>query len=394
MSKYILINGQSTDLAQAEIWSVFHKKAQNLEFKTNFTILDSELSAQNIQDQLGGTIKVAEYLKSIDDLGQIEADWWAEQLNLSPDHKANFGFSLYNSNSKKYLQIKKTALNVKKELKKNDYKARLVTSQEMDLSSVVIKSNHLLDNELLIIQENGKYILAITRAIQDFADYAERDMNRPGRDDRSGMLPPKVAKMMINLLSIERKGVLLDPFCGSGTILQEAVLLGYKKINGTDSSPKAITDSQKNIDWLREQYDYNFEIKLTKSDVKELSRHFPKESIDHIVSEPFMGPAQDIIRKNDLDYFYSLSQDLFQLYNRAFQEFAKILKPQARIIFVFPLFNIRDKKINTLDIKRIEKNGFKNITVPINLANTKNGQIVYQRPGQKVFRQITIWEKI
>lgn len=394
MSKYILINGQSTDLAQAEIWSVFHKKAQNLEFKTNFTILDSELSAQNIQDQLGGTIKVAEYLKSIDDLGQIEADWWTEQLNLSPDHKANFGFSLYNSNSKKYLQIKKTALNVKKELKKNDYKARLVTSQEMDLSSVVIKSNHLLDNELLIIQENGKYILAITRAIQDFADYAERDMNRPGRDDRSGMLPPKVAKMMINLLSIERKGILLDPFCGSGTILQEAVLLGYKKINGTDSSPKAITDSQKNIDWLREQYDYNFEIKLTKSDVKELSRHFPKESIDHIVSEPFMGPAQDIIRKNDLDYFYSLSQDLFQLYNRAFQEFAKILKPQARIIFVFPLFNIRDKKINTLDIKRIEKNGFKNITVPINLANTKNGQIVYQRPGQKVFRQITIWEKI
>lgn len=394
MSKYILINGQSSDLAQAEIWSVFHKKAKNIEFKNNFTILESELDAQNIQNQLGGTIKVAEYLDSIDDLGQIQADWWAEQLHLRQDHKANFGFSLYNSSSKKYLQIKKIALSVKKILQRQGYKPRLVTSQEMQLSSVVVKSNHLLDNDLLILHDNNRYLLAITRAIQDFEDYAERDMNRPGRDDRSGMLPPKVAKMMINLLATEHKGLLLDPFCGSGTILQEAVLLGYKKIQGTDSSPKAITDSQKNIDWLREQYDYNFEIKLTKTDVKELSRYFPKESINHIVSEPFMGPAQDIIRKNDLDYFYSLSQDLAQLYNRAFQEFAKILKPQARVIFVFPIFNIRDKKINTLDIKRIEKNGFKNITLDLNLPNTKNGQIVYLRPGQKVFRQITIWEKI
>lgn len=394
MSKYILINGQSTDLAQAEIWSAFHKKAKNLEFKTNFTTLESDLDAQSIQNKLGGTIKVAEYLTSFDDLGQIDPVWWAEKLSLSQEHKANFGFSLYNSNSKKYLQIKKIALAVKKELRKQGYKARLATSQEMDLSSVVVKSNHLVDNELLIIHDGGKYLLAITRAIQDFEDYAERDMNRPGRDDRSGMLPPKVAKMMINLLDNDKKGILLDPFCGSGTILQEAILLGYKKIHGTDSSPKAITDSQKNIGWLREQYDHNFEIKFTKTDAKELSKYFPKESIDHMVSEPFMGPAHEIIRKNDLDYFYSLSQDLFQLYNRAFQEFYKILKKEGRIIFVFPIFNIRDKKINTLDIKRIEKNGFKNITVPINFKESKNGQIVYQRPGQKVFRQITIWEKI
>ncbi len=394
MSKYILINGQSPDLAQAEIWSIYHHQAKNIDFRANFTIMDIDLDAPSIQKQLGGTIKVAEYLTSFDSLKQIDAQWWAKNLDINTEHKANFGFSLYNSNSKKYLQIKKIALGVKKELKAQGYKARLVTSQGLDMSSVVVKTNHLLNNELLIIHDGGKYIVALTRAVQDFEDYADRDMNRPGRDDRSGMLPPKVAKMMINLLDQKKKGVLLDPFCGSGTILQEAVLLGYKKIYGTDNSPQAIADTQKNITWFRKQYKYDFEAKLIQVNVKDLNNHVKKSEVDCIVSEPFMGPAAEIIRKNDLDYFYTLSQDLADLYAKAFQEFAKILNIGARVIFVFPIFNVRDKKIDSLELRRIEKIGFKNISLPIKYQTTKNGQIVYQRPGQKVARQITIWEKI
>ncbi len=394
MSKYILINGQSPDLAQAEIWSVYHKQAKNIDFRTNFTILEIDLDPETIQARLGGTIKVAEYLTSFDDLGQIDPQWWAESLNLNKDHKANFGFSLYNSNSKKYLQIKKIALAVKKELKAQGYKARLVTSQDLDMSSVVVKTNHLLGNELLIIHEAGKYMIALTKTVQDFEDYADRDMNRPGRDDRSGMLPPKVAKMMINLLDNSKKNILLDPFCGSGTILQEAVLLGYKKLYGTDNSPQAISDSEKNIAWFRKQYEYNFEIKFLQVNAKELTRYLKKSEAECIVSEPFMGPAAEIIRKNDLDYFYTLSQDLTDLYAKSFQEFAKILPVGGKVVFVFPIFNVKDKKIDSLDIRRIEKCGFKNISLPIKYQTTKNGQIIYQRPGQKVARQITIWEKV
>ena len=394
MSKYILINGQAPDLAQAEIWSVYHKQAKNIDFRSNFTILELDLDPENIQNRLGGTIKVAEYLDSFTDLGQLSPQWWVEKLNLNKDHKANFGFSLYNSNSKKYLQIKKIALSVKKELKAKGYKARLVTSQDLDMSSVVVKTNHLLGNELLIIHEAGQYILALTKSVQDFEDYAERDMNRPGRDDKSGMLPPKVAKMMINLLGDDKKRILLDPFCGSGTILHEAILLGYKKLYGTDNSPQAITDSQKNIAWFRKQYTHNFEVKFIQVNAKELTRYLKKSEVDCIVSEPFMGPAPEIIRQNDLDYFYTLSQNLAELYAKAFQEFSKILLPGAKIIFVCPVFNVRDKKIEALDIKRLEKTGFKNIRLPLKYQATKNGQILYQRPGQKVARQITIWEKI
>ncbi len=394
MSKYILINGQSPDLAQAEIWSIFSPQTKNINFGASFTSLELELEPETIQKRLGGTIKVAEYLTSFDDLGQLDPLWWAENLNLNKDHKANFGFSLYNSNSKKYLQIKKIALAVKKELKSQGYKARLVTSQDLDLSSVVVKTNHLINNELLIIQEAGKYIIALTRAVQDFEDYALRDMERPGRDDRSGMLPPKVAKMMVNLLGPDHRGVLLDPFCGSGTVLQEASLLGYTKLLGTDKSPKAIEDTQKNLSWLKKQFNYSFEEKLIKADVKELSNYLHPNSADYIVSEPFMGSASEVIKKNNIGYFHDLSEELGLLYFRAFQEFHKVLKPKAKIIFVFPVFNVQDNKIDSLYINKIEKIGFKNIRLPLNLQGTKNGQILYMRPGQKVARQITIWEKL
>ncbi len=393
MPKYILITGQSPDLAQAEIWSVFHKQAKNLEFHSNYCLLELDLEADQIISILGGAIKVAEYLTSFDNLNQLTADWWAKNLTKK-NNKINFGFSIYGGQNKKYLSIKKIALAVKKELSAQGYKSRLVTSQELELSSVVVKKNNLLGNELLIIPASDKYIIGLTKAVQDFEDYAERDMNRPGRDDRSGMLPPKVAKMMINLLGTENKGILLDPFCGSGTVLQEAVILGYKKLLGTDKSAKAIEDSQKNLTWLKKQYPYSFEAKIIKAEAENLSKYLSPHSVDYLVSEPFMGSATEIMKKNNFNYFYDLSQELAGLYFYSFQEFYKILKPQAKIIFVFPIFNVQNTQIDTLDIKRIEKIGFKNICLPINFQSAKNGQIVYQRPQQKVSRQITIWEKI
>ncbi|MFA6252973.1 MAG: methyltransferase domain-containing protein [Patescibacteria group bacterium] len=393
MPKYILITGQSRDLAQAEIWSVFNKQAKNLEFHPNYCLLELDLDAEQLMNRLGGTIKIAKYLASFDNLNQLTTDWWAKNLDKK-DNKINFGFSLYGGQNKKYLPIKKIALSVKKELSAQGYKSRLVTSQELELSSVVVKKNNLLGNELLIIPDSDKYIIGLTQAVQDFEDYAERDMNRPGRDDRSGMLPPKVAKMMVNLLGAETKEILLDPFCGSGTVLQEAVILGYKKLLGTDKSAKAIEDSQKNLAWLKKQYQYSFEAKIIKADAENLSKYLSPHSADYLVSEPFMGSAPEIMKKNNLSYFHDLSQELAGLYFYSFQEFYKILKPGGKIIFVFPIFNVQDIKIDTLDIKRIEKIGFKNIGLPINFKSAKNGQIVYQRPQQKVSRQITIWEKI
>ena len=91
--------------------------------------------------------------------------------------------------------------------------------------------------------------------MQPFKDLSRLDFGRPARDDFSGMLPPKLAQIMINLAQVQNpEALIIDPFCGSGTILSEALLMGYKDLLGSDISPKAIADTYKNISWIKDLY--------------------------------------------------------------------------------------------------------------------------------------------
>ena len=89
----------------------------------------------------------------------------------------------------------------------------------------------------------------VTKAIQPIESLGERDFGRPYRDAKSGMLPPKLAMMMINLAGQSLGATILDPFCGSGTILMEAATIGYTNLMGSDISPKAIDDTRQNFAW-------------------------------------------------------------------------------------------------------------------------------------------------
>ena len=51
-----------------------------------------------------------------------------------------------------------------------------------------------------------------------------------------------------------RNALLLDPFCGTGVVLQEALLMGYD-VYGTDLEPRMIDYSGANLDWLSERFD-------------------------------------------------------------------------------------------------------------------------------------------
>ncbi len=278
--KYIFMLGQSTDLAKQEVVNILNGPDDKIEtIGQNFILADTQQDSKKLINILGGTIKIARYLDSINNLDQFDIDQWQNYLTLSKNKKNNFAFSLYNDSKKNWHKLYKLSLSLKKELKSQKYKARLVTGKQHDLSSVIIVKNNLLNNELLIIKNNNNYILALTEVVQDFAKYGHRDMNRPQRDDKSGMLPPKVAQMMINLASPDKQKNILDPFCGSGTILQEAALQNFSQIFGTDNSKKAIDDTRQNLEWLRNEYSLKTKFSIQKNDVKNLSQKFEKNSI-------------------------------------------------------------------------------------------------------------------
>ena len=123
-----------------------------------------------------------------------------------------------------------------------------------------------------------------------YEKYNFRDFSRPQKDLISGMLPPKLAKILINLSQTAKNKALLDPFCGSGTILQEAALLEYEKVIGTDISDKAIQDSLVNLEWVDKYFKLKKIPQIFVWDAQKISEKFTDESINGIATEPLLGP--------------------------------------------------------------------------------------------------------
>jgi len=65
----------------------------------------------------------------------------------------------------------------------------------------VVEQNKLIESgiEFCLIVDKNRVFLGKTLVVQPFKDLSKRDFGRPARDDHSGMIPPKLAQMMINL---------------------------------------------------------------------------------------------------------------------------------------------------------------------------------------------------
>jgi len=164
--------------------------------------------------------------------------------------------------------------------------------------------------DITIIRGQSLYI-AKSIAIQNIDAYSARDFEKPFRDARMGMLPPKLAQIMINLADENAKNrntsnkthskkdsdTIFDPFCGSGTILFEAILQGKSAI-GSDIDTRAVEGTKKNIEWLKENFKKANSItaEVFQRDATKLTAKDLPEEINAIVTEGYLGlPASRII---------------------------------------------------------------------------------------------------
>lgn len=344
-------------------------------------------------NRLGGTIKIAKELADNIDQEKME-ELILTNLKTVPG-KINFGISIYSysNDAKENLVLAENfGKKIKKTLKEEGLSVRYVENKEAILSSVTVEKNNLTGRgREFLIQKHQKNLFSVaqTEAVQPFEQFSSRDFGRPGRDDLSGMLPPKLAMILINLTQASLDSTLLDPFCGSGTILSEAMLLGYNNLIGTDISEKAISDSKKNVEWIAQKFQISndkFQIKYQISNVENISNILPAKSIDAIATEPYLGkPLRGQETKQEL---LSQAKELHDLYLQAFQQFHKILKPNGKIVFIIPRFKYGNEWI-TIDCKNeIENMGFKTLPFFENQL-----RLVYARPNQRVAREIWRFEK-
>ncbi len=397
MKTYACILGSHPAISVAEITKVI---APNTIIIASDSICLFESSkpidAQTLQTTLGGTIKVVEILQTLNTKNVAASHLTKTYLPFAHDGKNVIGVSSYGLDAPALTLSQRTTLTFKKELKAKGFSVRIVQAKEHALSSVQVIKNDLLRKgaELVVISSKRGVLIGKTLAVQHFEAYAARDYGRPIADARSGMLPPKLARMMINLSGANAKSTLFDPFCGTGTVLSEAIDLGVQTIIGSDISAKAITDAQTNIDWLLGQpWNTNKKPKVNifQHDATQPLAATPK--MDVIVGETFLGPPKLPTGKQ----YTTLKKQLTSLYGDALAQLKTISKPSTRIVLAIPMFRTRDEGWDLVDLDWIQKSGFSlekplNETLVQDLRGHLNarGNLVYARATARVGRELLL----
>jgi len=397
VNTFFFILGRNPALSRAEIYS--RLSLESIQFRHVFSSdqfclldLDGPFEPATFLRKLGGTIKIGALVTSVN-RHQLQ------QKLVSPDllgqlliftERVVFGLSYYSTRPIfTALQLRQIGLSLKKTLAQDGRSARWVQSRQNPLSSVIVDKNKLIEKggEIVLLETQPETLaLGKTLAVQEYAEYSERDYGRPERSMRQGMLPPKLARLMINLAQCPLSAALLDPFCGSGTILQEARLLDYTRLTGTDNNPKAIADSRENLAWLERQYRLQpAELLLRALDVRSLDQLFPAASIDAVITEPFLGPAHLPPESRELDRAFEQIQALYQA---AFISIQRVVKPGGRVVIVFPRWKTGRGWLQlpaTIIPKALQR-----VVYP---SWVSIQPFVYQRSDQRVVREIFVFQK-
>ncbi len=359
-------------------------------------------------NDFGSTAKIIKIIKEIDYeqltkeeiIGRDLEDW------VDPSIKnLTYGISIYNGGGKFkqlnelfYLSFK-FSQKIKEELRSWGIKSGCLAIKERALSTVSVNMNLLKKGgrEFVFISGQKNVWAGKTLSVQDYESYSKRDYGRPFRDDKSGMTPPKLAKMMVNLANQTQESFVIDPFCGSGTFLGEMLLLGFKKIWGSDISTKAVGDSKKNLDWLMEEFGIdkdNVDLQVEVEDATEISKKIGNKQVGAIVCEPYLGSSK--LRSFNERRIENEIKYIEDLYIKSFVEFKKILKYDGKIVIIFPVINYKGKSFYLNILEKIKEMGFhqngyceKQDKLGLNL--TKRKTIVYYRPKQTVSREIIIF---
>ncbi|MDP2684793.1 MAG: DNA methyltransferase [bacterium] len=408
MSKYTFILGNNPILSIAEI--LRFAESENVDFNIIDIISDclivetKTIDIKKWQDSLGGTIKIGQIIntfKQQDELfGHLTKKNLIDNFFSQKDSKIIYGISQYGVSFNQPDKINKLAIQIKKELQDDGYSCRYIQADKKSLSSVQIDKNKIIQQgaEILLIGGIYGFYVGKTLSVQDFEDYSQRDYGRPNIDSKSGMLPPKLAKILINICQANKEKIILDPFCGSGTIIQEGLLLGYDKFIGSDISQKAVDDSQKNIDWLvNDKKIKNPDVSIIQSDVIKLEDKIKSNTIDYIITEPYLGPPNKFDNVSDI---FKAIEELEDLYYAAFKSFDKICTKDATVVIIFPIIKFENdifvlkilEKIHELNWQRINPIP-ENISLFARIGPTARGSLIYQRPEQRVNREIFIFQR-
>ncbi len=389
---YIAILGRQPDISIAELVSVYGR-----EHVSQITPAIAKIDAASVDlSTLGGTIKYGQitdelpvsshsnrsrFLAASHHIINSYSNKWQNS-----DRKITLGISAYNFDLPPR-DIQKTGLLLKSKLKKTSASLRLIPNTETALSTATSHNNKLglspAKVELLIINTANSVIIAESCGAQNITAYTKRDHGKPRRDAFVGMLPPKLAQIMLNLaLGGEATSPLtvLDPFCGTGTVLQEAMLRGFS-VYGSDLNPKMVSYTKDNLDWIKRSHPQASGT-IASLETADATNHTWQNAkqIDLVVSELYLGqPLSGLPSSEKL-------QQIVNNCDHIASQFLRNIHPQlsksAKLCLALPAWQIDQGKFIQLPlISQLGSLGFERINF---------SQLIYHRPDQIVAREILV----
>ena len=376
----IAILGHQPQISLAELESLY--PSSNIQtLNRQAAILEAEINV----DELGGTIKTAEPIvdkTSVDECLSFIEHYYKADL---PQSKINLGFSYYGASAPS--DFGRKILGLKKNLKKAGMSVRIVNQiNDKVLNSAQVTYNKLLTDkgcEWMIIKKHGLFVVAKTLSVQDVDQFAARDFERPFRDAQNGMLPPKLALTLVNLAtSGKESGTVLDPFCGTGVVLQEALLRGFDA-TGTDINPAMAHASVANLDWLKSKLDIKGKYSTEQGDA---TKHNWGE-FDFVAAETYLGPP--LTSYANEAFFAAHLREINDIHEAFLSNIHAQAKPGTRLALAIPAWAKPGNRYQRLPlVDHIEKLGYNHL----DFHSTKR-PLMYHRDGQYVARDVVVIER-
>jgi len=398
--EHIAILGRQPELGLAELESLLGGNRVT-PFGKGLAFVD--LQNKSIPTTCGSTVKFMHVKGRVESLdwGVIEKALveFARDLEQNvPEGKLTIGLSAYGLQVSTR-QLGHTSLLVKKSVKAKGRSVRLVPNTSIAMNSAQVIHNKLINErgwELCLVRDGQTTVLAQTVWEQPIEWYAARDQARPNRDARVGMLPPKLAQTIVNLAVGDRRGLetvngkpdaaptLLDPFCGTGVVLQEAALMGIQ-VYGTDVDARMIDYTKGNLEWLEDRFRLN-PIGATL-EVGDATSHGWQSGVDYVATETFLGkPFGANAPRQEID---TQKHAVGGLLKSALKNIARQIESGTRCCFAVPVWQHQNKLIFLGLIDQLPEMGYNLVS----FRHCDASALVYIRDDQVVGRQLIVCEK-
>ncbi len=325
--------------------------------------LKATLPTQTIKDAFGGKNKQAQ--RQICE--KITSSGIADAMAAFSE-KPFFGVSVYCTNNYLHSALgniqRFVGSSIKETLAKFGKKSQFMGFRDRknsQLTHVEVIKKRMVENkaEVLFCIGKDETWIATTIAVHNPFDFQKRDVYKPNQRAIFGM-PPRLARMMVNLSSCQAGKTLLDPFCGVGTILQEALLEGAATV-GIDANSWCVKAAEENLDWIAREYElHSVDFRVLQGDIGRLAEKVGLETVNCIVSEPDLGPALKQFPTES--YAKKIIEKLEPLFTEFIEQAYKVLMLDGRLVLVTPYIKTRSGQSVIMPIdETVKAAGFKRI---------------------------------